>query len=142
VILKSLRGAAAVVGALILAFIGVIGVELMSSMLHPVPPGFDPSDLEACKEHVSRYPAAVLFLCGVGWWLTVLASCWMATRLGANRHPAHGLVVGLILLGLAVFNIAMLPYPGWFWINAITFPACCMLGVWLARPRARTNVAS
>ena len=132
-ILKLIRSLAVVIGALLLAFVGVIAVEVVSSILHPFPPGIDPTDMEACKAHVARYPTGVLLLCTVGWWLTVLASCWLATRLGANRHPAHGVVVGLILLALAVFNMAMLPYPSWFWINLLTFPACSLGGIWLAR---------
>ncbi len=132
-LVKAMRGAAAVIAALILAIIGVIGVEFISSILHPFPPSVDQSDIEACKEHVARYPTGVLLLCAIGWWLSVFASCWMATRMGFNRHPAHGIMVGLILLALAVLNMAMLPYPGWFWINLLTFPACSALGIWLGR---------
>ena len=132
-----IRGIAVVSGALILALAGVVGVELMSSILHPFPTGVDPTNMEACKAHVARYPTGVLLVCDTGWWLTVFASCWLATRLGANRHPAHGIVVGLILLALAVFNMAMLPYPSWFWINLITFPACCLGAIWLARRGVR-----
>ncbi len=134
-IMKFIRSLAVVIGALVLAFAGVVGVEVVSSILHPFPPGIDPADMEACQAHVARYSTGVLLLCTVGWWLTVLVSCWMATRLGANRHPAHGIVVGLILLALAVFNMAMLPYPLWFWINLIAFPASCLCGIWLARRR-------
>ncbi len=132
-ILKLLHSFVVVIGCLFLAFAGVVGVELMSSILHPFPPGIDPTDMETCKAHVARYPTGVLLLCAVGWWLTVLASCWLATRLGANRHPAHGIVVGSILLALTVCNMAMLPYPSWFWVNLLTFPACCLGGIWLAR---------
>lgn len=127
------RSVAAVFSALILAFLGVVLVELMSSVLHPFPPGFDQNSGEAMRDHVARYPNGVLFVCAIGWWLTVLVSCWLATRLGAYRHPAHGMVVGLILLGLAVLNMAMLPYPPWFWINMIAFPACIASGIWSAR---------
>jgi len=128
-----LRGIAVVFGALILAFAGVVGVELVSSVLHPFPPGVDPNDIEVCRTHVSNYPTGVLLLCAAGWWLTFFVSCWMATRLGAGRHPVHGIVVGAILVALALFNMSMLPYPAWFWVNLIIFPACCFGGIWLAR---------
>jgi hypothetical protein len=131
VIVILLRSLAAVIAALLLALLGVIGVEALSSVLHPFPPGVDPSNMDACREHVARYPSGVLLLCAAGWWLTVFASCGLATRLGTNRHPAHGLVVGMVLLTLAVFNMAMLPYPSWFWINLIAFPLCSFGGTWL-----------
>ena len=130
---KYFQSVAVVLGALILAFVGVVGVEFVSSILHPFPPGSDPTDMESCKAHVARYPTGVLLLCAVGWWLTVFASCWLATRLGANRHPGHSVVVGLILLAMAVLNMAMLPYPTWFWINVIAFPASGLFGIWVAR---------
>jgi hypothetical protein len=39
-----------------------------------------------------------------------------------------------MLLALAGFNMAMLPYPIWFPIvNVVTFPLGTVLGVWLAK---------
>jgi hypothetical protein len=137
------RSVASVFSALILAFLGVILVELMSSILHPFPPGFDRTSVESITDYVAHYPDGVLFVCAIGWWLTVLVSCSLATRLGAYRHPAHGMAVGLILLGLVVLNMAMLPYPLWFWINVIAVPVCMASGIWLARRKIQPqNVAS
>lgn len=132
-LLKLFRALGAVLAGLVLAVFGLCLVELMSSVLHPPPPDMLPGDMEACRLHVSRYPAGVLFVCAIGWWLTVLASCWLATRLGSRRHAAHGIVVGAIMLAMAIFNMAMLPYPLWFWINLIAFPASSFVGVRLAR---------
>ena len=131
--LKLVRGIAAVIAALLLSFVGFVGVEFVSSVLHPFPPGADPADMEVCRAHVARYPTGVLLLCAVGWWLSVFAGGWLATRLGTNRHVAHGIIVGMILLAMAVANMMMLPYPSWFWINLLTFPAFCAAGIWLAR---------
>jgi hypothetical protein len=129
-----LRSAGAVIAGLIAATVFVIGVEYMSSILHPFPPGADPTDLATCRAHVARYPAGVLLLASSGWGVGTLASSWLAARLGPKRHAAHGIAVGLILLALAVANMAMLPYPAWFWIlNLIVFPACFCLGARLAR---------
>lgn len=136
-----IRGVAAFIGALILAFAGIVGVELVSSILHPFPSGVDPINMEACREHVASYPTGVLLLCATGWWLTVFISCWLATRLGANRHPVHGVVVGLIFLAMAILNMSMLPYPSWFWINLIAFPASGLLGIWGARRGYNPNTA-
>lgn len=130
-IIGLIRGLASIVAAMILSIVGVIGVELMSSILHPLPADADPHNMEVMCEHVARYPTGVLLLCAIGWWLTVLASCWLATRLGANRHPIHGAVVGLVLFSLAILNVSMLPYPTWFWINAIAIPASGLVGTWL-----------
>ena len=47
---------------------------------------------------------------------------------GNGRHLAHGLTVGSILLAAALLNMAMLPYPIWFWVNVIVFPVCFYFG--------------
>lgn len=133
IFVKSLRSTAAVCAGLVLAFIGVIGVEVLSNVLHPFPPGIDPTSMDACRAHVARYPTGVLFLGAMAWALTVFVSSWLATRLGTNRQPAHGIVVGMILLGLAIFNMSLLPYPLWFWGNLLTFPACFLSGSRLGR---------
>ena len=124
-----LRSAGAVIAGLLVALVFVIGVEWMSSVLHPFPPGADPTDLETCRAHVARYPAGVLLLASLGWGLGTFASSWVAARLGPKRKAAHGIAVGLILLALAVANMAMLPYPAWFWAsNLILLPAGFIFG--------------
>jgi hypothetical protein len=128
------RSVIAVVLALVLALALIIGVEVMSSVLHPLPPGLDPGDPEVIKAHVVRYPPGVLLLAGLGWGLTTLLSAWLATRLGSGRHPAHGILVGSMLLVAAVANMLMLPYPVWFWVlNLVIFPASIYLGARLER---------
>jgi hypothetical protein len=129
-IYKILRSLFAVFAGLAVAVCFMIGVELASAVLHPFPPGFDPRDPEACRAHVARYPAGVLALVVPAWGLCTLVSSWLATRIGTARHAAHGIVVGSILILLAVFNMAMLPYPIWFWVgNLLVLPACLFLGV-------------
>jgi hypothetical protein len=131
------RSVFAVFAALVLALLLVIGVELLSSVVHPLSEGLDPADPGVICEHVANYPPLVLFAGGLLWVLTTFLSAWLATRLGAARHAAHGIVVGSILLALAVMNMSMLPYPVWFWaLELVGFPAGCYLGVRLGRAAA------
>ena len=52
----------------------------------------------------------------------------------AVRHPAHGIVVGLLLLLAVVFNMYHLPYPLWFEVlNLMVFPLGIYCGVRLGR---------
>lgn len=128
------RSVGSVVAALVLAFVMVVGWEVFSEMYHPFPAGADKNDLEVCKAHVANYPPAVLAPITAGWALTVLLAAWLATRLGTGRHPAHGLVVGAILLAFAALNMAMLPYPVWFPIvNLVSFPLGALCGARLGR---------
>lgn len=134
------RSVAAVVAGLVVAMILVVLVEFGSSIVHPFPPGFDPNDFEACKAHVARYPGWVLAVVVAAWGLTTFLGSWVAARLGTGRHRAHGIVVGLILLGLAIMNMSMLPYPIWFWVgNLVAFPLGFYFGSRLGGPRPSTG---
>src|SRR5262245_9883755 len=131
-----LRSAGAVLAGFVVAAVLVVGVEAFSSVVHPFPPDIDPTDYEVCKAHVARYPAWVLAVGAAAWGLTTFVSAWLATRLGSGRHRAHGIVVGLILLALAVMNMSMLPYPIWFWVsNLVVLPLGFYLGARLGGPR-------
>lgn len=128
------RSVAAVLAGLVAAMVLIVGVEVVSSFLHPLPEGADHNDPEVMKAHVANYPTAGLLLGAVGWGLTVFVSAWLATRLGSKRHLAHGVLVGALLLTAALFNMAMLPYPIWFWIfNLIAFPAGAWYGAKLGQ---------
>ena len=122
-IVSIVRSVGPVLAGLVVAVALMIGVEFFSSIVHPFPPGVDPSDYEVCREHVARYPAWVLAVAVLAWSLTTFLCSWLATRLGSERHLAHGIVVGSILLALAIINMSMLPYPVWFWAGNLTlFP--------------------
>ena len=131
-----LRSLGAIVAGLAVAMLFAIGVEGVSAVLHPFPPGVDTSDLEVCKAHVARCPAAVLLLAVVGWALGAFASAWTATRLGSGRRAVHGFVVGAVVLASAVTNLLMLPYQAWFRVaNLVLIPAAVLWAVRLGRGR-------
>lgn len=109
-----LRSIGAILLSLVVAVALLIAVEGFSAIFHPFPPGVDPTDMEVCKAHVARYPGWVLAAAGVGWGGVAFATAWIATRLGAGRHRAHGIAIGSLLALAAAFNMVLLPYPIWF----------------------------
>ena len=132
------RAACSILAGLALALVLVIAVELVSAVVHPVPPDFTGTMDEMCK-HVARYPHWVLALVVVAWGGTTFASTWVTSRMGGR---GCGVFVGLILLAAVVFNIAMLPYPMWFKIaNLIAIPAAIYLGV-RSRSRRKSTIVS
>ena len=129
-----IRSIAAVVAGFILAFALVVVVEIFGAMVHPFPPGVDPSDMDVCRKHVAACPAWVLAVSSVLWGLTTFVSVWLATRVGTSRHPAPGIIVGLLLCLAAGFNMWMLPYPIWFDVaNIVAFPTAIYFGATIAR---------
>ena len=124
------RSVLAVIAGLVAAMFFIVGTEAVWAVVYPPAPGVDLHDMEACKAHIAKLPADAFVIAAVGWGLAVLAGSWVAARLGAGRHPAHGYVVGLILLAAAVANMLMLPCPILFWVlNLVSFPVCTYLGI-------------
>lgn len=135
-----LRSAGAIILSLAVAFAMFMGVEALSSVLHPWPEDFA-GTLEEVARQVETYPAWVLaFLGGVGWGATMLVSTYLATRLGTHRHPAHGYGVATITIALVIFNLSMLPYPAWYWIfMLVVMPAAAFFGIRLGKARPVAN---
>ena len=124
----------AIAASLTTAFVLLAAIEGVCAVLHPAPPGVDLSDMEACKAHVANYPQWLLAVAVPAWGLTTFVSVWLATRLGAYRHFAHGAAIGMLLLGALILNLSMLPYPLWFkGANLVVLPLGIIMGIWLAR---------
>jgi hypothetical protein len=121
----ALRSIAAIVAAMIVAFILLSAVEYFSEIVYPSPPGAHES-MEIMCEHVKRYPAWVLAVAVAAWAITAFAGTWIAGRLG-NRFCA--LFIGLLLLAALILNLSMLPYPIWFKVsNLVAIPIAIYVG--------------
>ena len=137
------RGVVALLLGLLAATLFIVAVEGVWAVLYPFPDGADPSDIEVCRAHIAQLPASAFLIGVVGWGLAVFAGSWVATRLAAGRHPAHGIMLGSILLAAAVLNMLMLPYPAWFWVaNLLGFPVCALLGARLGRGESSPGVVA
>jgi hypothetical protein len=120
-----LRNLAGVFVGLIVAFLLLVGVELLSAVVHPVPPNFGGTKEEMCQ-HVARYPQWVLAVVVPLWGLTAFLGTWTARKIG-NLYAA--LTVGVLLMVALVFNISMLPYPNWFKLaNLLVIPVAVFAG--------------
>ena len=134
-IVAILRSIGAVVAGLVLAMVLVVAVEVLTNALHPLPAGVAPTHEEICN-HVAKFPSWVLTVGTVLWASTVFVSSWLATRLGTGRHPAHGILIGMLLFAAAAFNMSMLPYP--FWFEVVTL-ASLVLATFLGCKLGRGN---
>ena len=113
----------AVVAGMAPAFALIVAVELFSSVVHPLPAGFDGN----IPEHVRRYPDWVLGVVVPMWGATAAAATWVAARLGGRLA---GALVTLLLAWALAFNLSMLPYVMWFKIAMpAAFFVACLLGV-------------
>ena len=110
-----LQNIGAILFSIFVAIMLLAGIEWVGTILHPFSADFA-GTREEVMQHVAIYPAWGLFIGGIGWAITMIIATWLATRLSSNRQPVYGIGIGLLLLSGAIFNMAMLPYPLWFWI--------------------------
>jgi hypothetical protein len=124
-----LRTCVGLVAGMVVALVLLVLVELLSAVVHPVPPDFGETMEEMCL-HVARYPHWVLAVVVPAWGLTAFTGTWTAGRIG-NRAAA--LSAGVLLLAGLVLNISMLPYPLWFkTATLLVIPAALFTGGRLA----------
>ena len=118
-----MRTLLAVVVGMALALVLVMGVELFSAVVYPIP-----ADLHGnIPKHVRRYPHWVLGVVVLAWGATSTIATWVASRVG-NRLA--GTVVALLLAWALIFNLTKLPYTMWFKIVMFgVFPIASLLGI-------------
>lgn len=125
-----LRGPAAVMMGLIVAFGVTFGIEWINNRMYPLqlPPGTSYRDPAAMKAAIARLPATALVVVLAGWFLAALAGSWVATRIARGDHrPAWFL--GVLLVAAAVGNMLAIPHPVWFWVAALAlYPVGIGLG--------------
>jgi pimeloyl-ACP methyl ester carboxylesterase len=136
-----LRRLLAVIAGLAVGAGIVFAVETLSAALYPLPPGTDAANAAAMKAFVAQLPTWALLLVLFGWGLGALAGGWVAARVaGRVRGPAR--VVGLALLGAAVFNMLTIPHPLWFWaVGVLIFLPAAELGASTAGAPGRRDAA-
>ncbi len=121
---------AAVITSVFVGILLLAAIEFLGTILYPFPSDFA-GTREEVVQHVASYPVWILALLGgVGWGFTMFIATWLATRVSINRQPRYGIGVGILLLAGAVFNMAMLPYPIWYWVlEFIVLPLGLYAGV-------------
>lgn len=125
-----IRSLYAVILGIVVAFVMFMLIEGISAVLHPFPENFSGTQEEIMAQ-VENYPTWVLALLGGGGWSASMFLCvFAATRTGANRHPWHGIAVGVFWFGMLAFNMYILPYPTWYLVlNLIMLPVMAFAGI-------------
>src|SRR3954451_15657230 len=128
------RSILAVVVGVILATVAIFGVEMVCTLIDPLPPGFDPNDPAAMGDLLARMPATALLLVALAYFLGAAAGAGFAARVARRAPAAHAAVVGGLLLALGVVNLLTIPHPVWFWpVSLAAFPLGTSVGLRIGR---------
>lgn len=120
-----MRKVLGIVAGIIVAFVIVVGVDLLAVLIHPAPamrPG-----TEATAVWVGNAPLAALAVIALAWLLAPLGGGFVALRI--SQWPASAWIVALAILASAILGALRPPHPLWMQVAAIVAP---LLGAWLA----------
>jgi hypothetical protein len=133
-----LRSLGAVVLGVLAAAVLVLVMEAVGHTVFPPPPGLDLGDSEQRETFMAQLPLGALVFVLAGWSLGTLAGSWLAAALAGQAPAAHGLVVGVLFLAMAVATMLVIPHPLWFWVVALLlFPLSSGIGVLLSPAKKR-----
>lgn len=121
---------------LITSFALIVGVEVISNLVHPFPSDFQGTSEEICM-HVANYPDWILAGVVVAWGLTAAVGTWIAQRIGSVYSAT---ALALLLTAGVAFNISMLPYAIWFKVAVIiAVPLASLVGAKYALSNSKSK---
>jgi hypothetical protein len=127
-----MRAFAGVVAGVVVFIATVLGNELLSVFVHPVPAGVDLTDPTQQDAYVRTLPASAFAVVLVGWGLGSVFGAAAGRAVGRSVAPAVG--VAAIGTASAVLNNASMPsQPAWMWAGVLLFAPLAWLGDRLAR---------
>jgi hypothetical protein len=113
------RSVLAVVLGVVVTTIVITGVESISSLLYPLPAGFDLHDREALQAFIAGLPVGAFLLVVFGWFLGTFCGAALAARVGRRTPAVHAVIVGIVSMAAGILNLAMLRHPAWVWVAGL-----------------------
>ena len=99
----------------LLAGFAVTGlVEGLSSLLYPLPPGFDMHDMEAFRHHVAGLPVGAFLIVLAAHALGAFAGGLACARVAPAPWRAGPVIIGALLMAAGIVNLLTIPHPAWF----------------------------
>jgi hypothetical protein len=118
---------------LIVSALWIAVLEWINALVFPLPAELQLDDREAVAHILNEKPGMLVGVAVADFTGTLIGG-WFGSRTARRAYIAHGLLIGLIVLGIGVVNLLALPHPAWFWVVSLpAFPLAGALGGWVAR---------
>lgn len=101
-----------VLGGVVVAYLAIMGSQMLSLHQNPFPEGLDPADIEAMKAYISTLPGSAFAWVLGGYVVGAFLGGLVATLISQNKYmPA--LIIGAFLTMAAIANAMMIAQPMW-----------------------------
>ena len=113
-----------VLAGLLALFVLVAGVELLSTLLFPLPPGLDPTNTAQLADYLrsGSVPALALVLVVLAYTVGAFGGAFVATRIAHQRGLTPALIIGQLCLVFVIWNLVQLPHPLWMAVLSLLVP--------------------
>jgi hypothetical protein len=108
------RSILAVVLGMVLAFVGVLTIEMAGHLVYPPPAGLDLTNPDSLREAMGKMPTGAFLMLLFGWVVGSFAGAWLAARLAPRSRMLHGFIPGGLIIAASIANMVMIPHPAWF----------------------------
>ena len=123
-----MRIALGVGAGIVVAFLCILGIELVGHMIFPPPADFDINNREQMERLMEQAPAGALLLLLVAWFIGALLGALTADRIA--RRGLAGWAIALLVIAGGVWTMLLIPHPAWIWALGIALP---LAAAWLAQ---------
>jgi hypothetical protein len=135
-----LRNIVAVIAALIVGNLAIMGAELALSAVYPM--GIDSgASEEAMRQAMARMPAGAFVMLIAGWAIGATLEGAVAARISKSAKLPCALIAGGIQTVGAIINLVTIPHPVWLWPSVLLFVSCAWLGARLFGNLSKPSVA-
>jgi hypothetical protein len=130
------RNLAAVIAGFAVGAGVIAGVQYLSMLIFPPPPGLDPSKPEDVVKMMGQIPLAALWMVEASYIAGSLAAGFVTAKIAATRQTYLAIVLGVVYTGLNLVNLVQIPHPLWMaLLTTVTFLPLTWLGARLAARR-------
>mgnify|MGYP003580325004 CR=1 FL=1 len=132
-----LRLVLGVLAGLVVMYIVIGGIEYLSHMLYPPPPGLDPMNTADIGKVLAAAPTAAIAMVVIAWAIGALAGGFVAAKVSRPWPRTAAIVVGAFVLLGVVGMIMLAPgHPTWMAILGLLLPIpMALIGARAARPK-------
>jgi len=115
------------------AMVVIAAIQLVSSLVYPLPAGLELRDQEALARHIATLPMGAFLFVLASYLLGTVLGTWLVGWWSPRESPANSLIVGFILLLAGASNLFTIPHPVWFAVaSVLMFPIASSAGIWMS----------
>ena len=98
---------------IVMAFVVVLGIEMIGMQLFPPPAGMDALNPESVREHLSEIHVGSYVVVVLAWSMAAFVGPFVARLIAGSSANWPALVVIALFAAMCAYNLIIIPSPRW-----------------------------